>query len=427
MKNLRLSALAVVLVSSITACQSTSEPAQIASETNGVSQQSQNTLQIYEKAKSDYARWLAKMEESKELRLYSKDAVEDLFDAWEDAVDVYEDFDSNPAKATESYSVFSSGTYAQTFDKRMVKVATLHAELLTLKETADSLLAEAIAEMAYLDMINAEAVFASRYSRIARDYRALFEYVADNDLDDAQVKQVQFLDKAKALEVAVALQINVVPLNNELVLLRREGFKSVAPISYTKAGATLEQAEAVVTADPRDISAIEKAVLAVKFEIGHLKHIGLEVKRFRNIDDGKFEPLILDLENQLHRIAQAFEKIDLRDKPIKQQTDALASKAEALAQTLNNTADVDPELKQLMAKLESVNTNLSLAEQDKETLSAQVTTLEAKKASDESLIDDLRMVIDTIKPKDANAAAASDPVSAPSNGTDTSSTEKPKV
>ncbi|WP_407330360.1 hypothetical protein [Enterovibrio sp. 27052020O] len=427
MRNLRLFVLAFVLVNAITACQSTSEPAQVASETNGVSQRSQNTLQIYEQAKSDYARWLAKMEESQALRLYSNDIVEDLFEAWEEAVDVYEDFDSNPAKATESYSVFSSGTYAETFDKRMVKVATLHAELLTLKETADSLLAEAIAEMTYLDTINAEALFGSRYNRIARDYRNLFEYVADNDLDDAQVKQVQFLEKAKELEVAVALQINVVPLKNQLALLRKEGFKSVAPISYTKAGATLEKAEAVVTVDPRDTSGIDQAVHAVKFELEHLKHIGLEVKRFRNIDDGKFEPLILELENQLHRIAQALEKGDLRDKPIKQQTAALASKTEALVQTLNSKPDVDPELKQLMAKLDAVNTDLSLAEQDKETLSAQVTTLEAKKVSDESLIDDLRMVIDTIKPKEVNASPVSEPPSASDVNAEALVVEQPKA
>ncbi|WP_028025440.1 hypothetical protein [Enterovibrio calviensis] len=425
MNNLTLSALAIALAMSVTACQSTSEPAQIASETNGSSQQSTNTLEIYEKAKSDYAEWLSKMEESQALRLYSADAVDDLFDAWEEAVDVYSDFDADPEKAVESYSMFSSGTYAETFEKRLGEVAALHAELLILKQTADNLLAEAITEMAYLDSINADEVFSSRYKRIAKEYRSLFEYVADNDLDDAQVKQIRFLENAKSLEIAVVLKRNIEPLQKELALLRQEGFKTIAPISYAKANASLDQAEATVSADPRAVDVIEQAVFLVNFEIDHLQHIGLEVKRFKGVSNGKFEPLILALENQIHRISQALDKQDLRDKPIKQQTDLLAGQAETLVKSLNSQPDVDPQLAELMAKLDEVNSDLSNTEQQVDVLSAQVVTLEAKKASDESLIDDLRMVIDTIKPTDNSVAPTEDSSSvAEPNG---DGTEQPKV
>ncbi|MDD1793104.1 hypothetical protein LRP50_08180 [Enterovibrio sp. ZSDZ42] len=425
MKNITISGLSIALAMSLTACQSTSEPAQIASETNQAQQQSTNTLQIFEKAKSDYTQWLRKMEESQSFRLYSSDLVDDLFDAWEEAVDVYADFDADPEKATESYSLFSSGTYAEVFDKRLGEVAALHAELLTLKQTADDLLAEAITEMAYLDAIGAEEVFSSRYKRIAKEYRSLFVYVADNDLDDAQLKQVRFLKNAKSLEVAVVLKRNIEPLQKELALLRKEGFRSIAPISYAKANAALDQAAATVSAEPRAEDVIEEAVFLVNFELDHLKHMGLEVKRFKSVNDGKFEPLILALENQIHRISQALDQQDLRNKPIKQQTDLLAGQAETLVKSLKNKPDVDPQLMELMAKLEEVNSDLSNTEQQVDVLSAQVVTLEAKKASDESLIDDLRMVIDTIKPDEAKVKPAENSTSV--SDSEAVAAEDPKV
>lgn len=395
MKLVKATVCAVALATLLSACQSTTEPRQIASETNKASQESQNTLKVYEASKSSYESWLVKMEESKSLRLYDKDLVEDLFDAWSEAVDVYEDFASNPGKATESYSVFSSGTYAEVFDKRLLAVSSLYDKLQSLKSEADSLLAPAIAEMAYLDSIEAEQHFASRYKRLASDYRALFEDVADNDIDDAQVGQAEFLADAKKLEVAVAVKLNIEPLKSDIALLRKEGFKTAAPISFTKANAALEQAVVTVTANPRDNAVIASAVGDVTFEIEHLKHIGQEVKRFRNVDDGKFEPLILELENQLHAIAQAMQHDDLRDQPMQQQALAMEEKA----QSLTGSTDVDPQLAALMAKLDAVQADLTVSQQEKETLSAQVSTLEAKNSQNEGLIDDLKMVIDTIKPQ----------------------------
>ncbi len=119
------------------------------------------------------------------------------------------------------------------------------------------------------------------------------------------------------------------------------------------------------------------------------------MKRFRNVDDGKFEPLILELENQLHAIAQAMQHDDLRDQPMQQQALAMEEKA----QSLTGSTDVDPQLAALMAKLDAVQADLTVSQQEKETLSAQVSTLEAKNSQNEGLIDDLKMVIDTIKPQ----------------------------
>ncbi|CZF79074.1 hypothetical protein GCE9029_01241 [Grimontia celer] len=396
---------AVAFASLLSACQSTSEPRQVASETNVPAQENQNTLEIFEASKASYEDWLAKMDESKSQRIYDDDLVDDLFDAWDEAVDVYEDFASNPEKATKDYSMFSDGTYAETFDKRLTKVAELYEELQTLKATADSLLAEAMVEMAYLNEIGADELYASRYKRLSSDYRKLFAYVADNDIDDAQVKQAVFLENAKKLEIAVVLKTHVAPLKDQITLLRREGFKSVAPISFTKSEASLEQAVAAVNANPRDIESINIELAAVQFEIDHVKHIGQEVKRFRNVDDGKFEPLILELENRLHAIAQAMDGLDLRNQTMQQQALVLEERAQMRSTALTEKPDVDPQLAKLMSELDKVQSDLSVSQQEKESLTAQVTTLEAQNSKNEGLIDDLKMVIDTIKPKEDNSAA----------------------
>ncbi|MCC4797121.1 hypothetical protein BCT30_07350 [Enterovibrio norvegicus] len=401
-------ALAVLIIASLSACQSTSEPRQAVSDTNKPAmQENQNTLQVYEKAKSDYSTWLEKVAESKTLVIYSKGTVNTLFDAWDDAVDVYDEFASNPAKTMESYSVFSSGTYADKFNGYLATVSVQYDKLQGLKKTADSLLADSIAEMAYLNEIDAKSVYATKFRSVERDYYKLYSYVEDNEIDDAQVKQAEFLQKAKQLEALVAMKRNIAPLQTEIATLRKQGFKTVAPISYTKTSAALEQAQAVVNLNPRDAKAIGVAVEDVQFEIAHLKHIGQEVKKFKNVDDDKFEPLILELENRLHVIAQTLDDLDLRNTPMQRQADVLADKVAQLNEKANlesaaADANADPQLAALVARLDAVNADLSSKQSKNQVLTAQVTALEMANENNESLIGDLKSIINTIKPEALN-------------------------
>ncbi|PML81254.1 hypothetical protein [Enterovibrio norvegicus] len=397
-------ALAVLIIASLSACQSTSEPRQAVSDTNKPAmQENQNTLQVYEKAKSDYSAWFEKVAESKTLVIYSKGTVNTLFDAWDDAVDVYDEFASNPAKTMESYSVFSSGTYADKFNEYIATVSVQYDKLQGLKKTADSLLADSIAEMAYLNEIDAKSVYATKFRSVERDYYKLYSYVEDNEIDDAQVKQAEFLQKAKQLEALVAMKRNIAPLQTEIATLRKQGFKTVAPISYTKTSAALEQAQAVVNLNPRDAEAIGVAVEDVQFEIAHLKHIGQEVKKFKNVDDDEFEPLILELENRLHVIAQTLDDLDLRNTPMQRQADVLADKVAQLNEKANlesaaADASADPQLAALVARLDAVNADLSSKQSKNQVLTAQVTALEMANENNESLIGDLKSIINTIKP-----------------------------
>ncbi|TKF09199.1 hypothetical protein FCV66_21060 [Enterovibrio norvegicus] len=401
-------ALAVLIIASLSACQSTSEPRQAVSDTNKPAmQENQNTLQVYEKAKSDYSTWLEKVAESKTLVIYSKGTVNTLFDAWDDAVDVYDEFASNPAKTMESYSVFSSGTYADKFNGYLATVSVQYDKLQGLKKTADSLLADSIAEMAYLNEIDAKSVYATKFRSVERDYYKLYSYVEDNEIDDSQVKQAEFLQKAKQLEALVAMKRNIAPLQTEIATLRKQGFKTVAPISYTKTSAALEQAQAVVNLNPRNAKAIGVAVEDVQFEIAHLKHIGQEVKKFKNVDDDKFEPLILELENRLHVIAQTLDDLDLRNTPMQRQADVLADKVAQLNEKANlesaaADANADPQLAALVARLDAVNADLSSKQSKNQVLTAQVTALEMANENNESLIGDLKSIINTIKPEALN-------------------------
>lgn len=393
----------IVLTTFLTACQSTTAPRQLVSETNMTPQQSQHTLKVYEASNANYESWLAKMEQSQSLRLYSNERVDDLFDAWSDAVDVYEDFANNPAKAMESYSVFSSGTYAETFDKRLAEVSVLHEGLLRLKSNADTLLAQAMAEMAYLDSIDAKRHFDTRYRRLSADYRELFEYVADNDIDDTQLAQAEFLVDAKALEVAVALKANLDPIKQEIALLKQEGFGHAAPISFTKANAALEQAIVTVTADPRNTLAIDAVVSQVAFEVDHLKHVGQEVKRFRNVDDGEFEPLILALENRLHAIAQVLEQQDLRNVSLYQQAQAIKEKAQMIAASLNAKPDTDPRMTALVERINTLQADEATSEQSEASLPVEADT---QAAQSDGVMEEMNTVIDTLQVRAGEHGAA---------------------
>lgn len=200
---------------------------------------------------------------------------------------------------------------------------------------------------------------------------------------------------------------NIAPLQTEIATLRKQGFKTVAPISYTKTSAALEQAQAVVNLNPRDAEAIGVAVEDVQFEIAHLKHIGQEVKKFKNVDDDKFEPLILELENRLHVIAQTLDDLDLRNTPMQRQADVLADKVAQLNEKANlesaaADANADPQLAALVARLDAVNADLSSKQSKNQVLTAQVTALEMANENNESLIGDLKSIINTIKPEALN-------------------------
>lgn len=375
-------------------CQSTSEQPKEVGVTNQESKT--DSYAIYEQTKSDYEAWLATLKGAKSLKLYSPDLYSELLESWEEAVEIYEDVAVDPAKATESYSVFSSGTYAENFSERLVVVEKNHKKLLGLKETADALLADSIAQMAYLDDIGAKKAYSSEYASVNRSYRALYEDVEDGDLDDAQTNQVKFLAKAKGLEQKVVLKEFVAPLNTQLSKLRSEGFHRVAAISYAKAKAEISVADNTVKANTRDLKVITEAVASAQFEIDHVKNTAAEVKLLANVDDEKFEPIILEFEGKLLTISKSIDGSDFRDQPLRVQTELIVDAIKQL-HSANSTDELESKIADLSKQNEAMkeqvaqhNAVLAKEKEQQASLNKQLTRTESHIASLEELIENYK-------------------------------------
>ena len=330
MDHFRLSGVILLVAGSLAGCQSTTAPQKMSSENNHLAQDTNKTLQQYEKAKVEYENWLDKMKEVDTLRLYHPEGVNDLLDTWADTQDVYDDFVSKPLKANEKYSLFSSGTYLEVYQARIDLLSLQYNKLLKLKEVSDDLLSSAMLEMDTLQKINAVDVFPAHFNKLKRQFHGLFGYVAENELEEAKTHQTHFLTEAKKLEVKMAIQRDLKPLETKLALLRKESFNKLAPISYAKVLASIEQMEGVINEDPRNTEAIALETNEVTFSLERLKQIGLEVKRYKETDQDKFELLVLGHEKLLHQIAQAIEPQDLRDATITAQEEKIVQSIEQL-------------------------------------------------------------------------------------------------
>ena len=405
-------ALAASVLLTIVGCQSTpDQPREIATTTKQ-EQKKDNSYEQYENAKAQYESWLAKLKDAEELKLYSKSLYRELLSAWDEAVDIYEDIAVDPSKTTESYSLFSSGTYAENFDKRLTVVETNYNQLLTLKETADEVLSDAQAQMAYLDEIDAIKMYPSQYKLIYGSYRSLYTHVESGDLDDAQTKQVTFLTKAKQLEMKVMIKRYVAPLKKKLKDLRMEEFDDVAAISYAKAKAEIDATEQTIRSNPRDMEAIGSAVEDAEFELAHVRSVALEVKRLASVEDDEFEPVVLEFENKLLAISEELDGADYRDQSLRVQAESILEsisklheeKDEASSSRSAELAGLKEELTKLKVELELKAEEQAKTEEEKSALEKKVSQLEVQVASQQTLLSAYQQQL-----KDKAAAESAEP------------------
>lgn len=390
-------ALVIVTGATLAACGSSStKPAEVAGSVTPVDESVQ-AEGIYDAAKADYELWLKKLKDIEPLELYSKSLYKETLSAWAKAVDVYGDFADEPAKAVKDYSIFSSGTYADEFNEKLAIVKTKHEKLLQLKENADTILADSIDQMEYLDSIEAEKYFKQNYRSVKTAYVALFAYVADKDIADAQNKQAAFLSTAKKLEIKVVLKVNIEPLEKEVALLKKNGLGTLAPISFNKAQAELALATNEVENNARNEDVIKKATDKVKFEIDHTTQVANEVQRLRSTSNLKFEAVALEIENRLLEISKAINDSDFRNKSVRVQTDMIVELIEELTDTDAQT-ELENEIASLESKLDANQDKLgqeqdALKESNKQqqVLRERIESLQQQLTLKQSLIDKLTL------------------------------------
>ncbi|MDW6004511.1 hypothetical protein [Vibrio mangrovi] len=323
------STVALCLLIGIAGCQSTQNQNSSDSPTNSQAQ----SYALFTDIQKTYQQWSKTLANAESLEIYSATHYQKLQHDWKEAQDLYREIQTEPSKSTESVSIFSSQTYADKFNQYINTVEQQLHQLQALKEKADHFLTDSIAEMDYLNQIDAKQYDAREYKRVNEMFHTLFEYVAKDELEKAQTKQVEFLNTSRGLEVKIMHLKYVQPLQKKLSVLKREEFNEVAPITYAKASHQIQLVETIAQSNPRDLEAMEKAAQLGQFEIDHLEQVTHMVKQLRSIEDGKFEPTVLEIENKLLAISQAIDNSDYRDQVLREQTNRILASVEALHQS----------------------------------------------------------------------------------------------
>lgn len=403
MKHIRAT-VSVGILLSLLGCQSTSyEPEKLSS--GAVQQQNDAAHAVFLQLKAQYELWQKKLENIESLEIYSSEKYRSLQKEWREAADIYDEVSADPGKATENTSVFSSATHQEVFNQHISQIEQLHTALLQTKAIADEILADAIEQQSYLDQIDAEALYSGDYKRLFSRYSALFAAVEKGDIDEAQTKQVTFLNQANVLEQKVVLKRYVAPLTKELSTMDEQEFDEVAAVSFAKAQAEIMAAEQAIRANTRDVVVIKQAVKDARFELDHVKSVALEVKKLASIEDAKFEPVILDFENKLLMLSKALDESDYRDNVLRVQTENILQGIELLHSELvkaklNHSESINvlnmeaQTLKQQQEQLKQV-----LAEKDVSIRQAEAEQLALSKqlAQSESHVQSLEALIEVYK------------------------------
>ncbi|SIO96374.1 hypothetical protein [Vibrio spartinae] len=393
------SAVALCLLIGIAGCQST--PHQTSSD-NPTDEQSQSYA-LFTHIQTTYQQWDETLTDVESFKIYSESHYNKLQDAWKDAQSLYQEIQSDPSRTTESVSIFSSQTYADKFNQYIDTIEQQLNQLQTFKEKADHFLADAIAEMDYLTKIDAQQYDRRAYKRVNQLYHDLFEYVAEDKLEKAQTKQVAFLNLSRSLEVKVMRLKYVQPLQKKLTLLKQEDFNEVAPITFAKANHQIQLVEATVQSNPRDITAIEKAAQSGQFEIAHLEQVTHMVKQLRSIEDGQFEPIVLEIENKLLAISQAIDHSDFRDQVLREQTNHILESVATLQQ-LAQTQQENWQAKNTAQQQnnQKLQTALTEAYQQQQTLQKQL-------LQEQTHIKNLETLVTRLKSQQSPSKAAPQP------------------
>ncbi|NVC61939.1 DNA repair protein [Vibrio sp. 05-20-BW147] len=405
-------ALVTSMVLSMVGCQSTPDEKVSEATTNVVAE---NTATPFAGIQTSYQQWQETLKQSAELAIYAPENFKDMNSAWKELSEIYAKLEKEPELAGKSHSLFSGETYAQAYQEQLKLVEQNHAALQSLKLKADVILADSIAQMDYLKEINAADHYASDYNKVLQQYKKLFAYVVVDELDEAQEKQVAFLNTAKQLEVKVIHKTLILPLKQELTTLKKEDFNEVAPVSFATAENVVNIAANIAQTNPRDKAAIELAVANAKFEIEHVKQVTHQVKLLASVEDDAFENSVLEIENKLLAISKAVDGSDYRDVMLREQSEKILDSVKRMHEA-NKTTDLSQQVTELNSKVKVLETKsaeqkaaLEKANQRELALNAHIEREAAHIKSLEELVANLKLQL-AAKDQPASTVEQAEPV-----------------
>ena len=163
----------------VVGCQSTG------GETSAVSvEQNKNTPSIatFDALQKQYSLDKTTFDSVSEFQIYSESTYASMMDEWLEAKEIFLEIEKEPGLINEEYSMFSSGSYAAKYMSLVAAADSEFSKLKSYKETADVVLSDAIAQMAYLIEIDAKKYYAQEFLSLNTQYKALFVTVVENDI-----------------------------------------------------------------------------------------------------------------------------------------------------------------------------------------------------------------------------------------------------
>ncbi|ALO35828.1 hypothetical protein CMT41_14690 [Colwellia sp. MT41] len=324
MKTLTL-CLACVGLSLLTACQSTSKD--LMTKNAEVNQQTQYFVEAkisLDKLKQDISQG-----RKEQLAYFAPSTFKKAVAEFDNATEVYMDIGKNGAS---SFNVFQSDTeqYLQAKQEIINYIALAHQKLkfsYSIKDTAESTLAETFKQQAFLSEIGAPKVFVKDYRKISARVDDLVEYIDEGQVSTAQEKQTKLLIDMQALEVRTVRYNYLGQLDSDIAYIKKKRLAKYVPISHKQLLAARSHANAIITATPRASAEIKVAVKLAEFELAHLYHIAKEVNALKKTKSKYYEQYLLAKEALIHTVGESLAIADVRDLAMNKQVAAIALQA----------------------------------------------------------------------------------------------------
>ncbi len=312
-------------LSLLTACQSTTKSQSTKSaEINQQTQYFAEAKISLDKLKEDISQGRID-----KLGYYAPATFKQAVSQFDEATEEYMDIAKNGASAL---NVFQSETeqYKQAKQEIIHHIALANQKLkfsYSIKETAETTLAESFAHRDFLIAIGAPKIYGKTYKKLSKRVDDLVEYIDEGKVSKAQEKQPQLLADMHALEVLTVRQTALGQLDKDIAYIKKKRLAKYVPISHEQLITARNNANAILTATPRASDEIITAVAQAEFELAHLYHTAKEVNTLRKIKTKDYEQYLLAKETQLHSISEALGIDDVRDMAIAKQVETIAMQA----------------------------------------------------------------------------------------------------
>jgi hypothetical protein len=226
-----------------------------------------------------------------------------------------------------------------------------------LKAAAEATLGESFAQINRLKELDTPKLFPSDYRDVKRVLDGLVKNIADGRMSKAQDRQADLLQRLNALEIATIKQVTLTNANAEIDALKDLRADRYVPLSFQKAVAAKNAAEAIIASSPRDKSAIEAALSSVNYEISHTENLILEVKNLLAVERSDMEFYLLTIEAQLSQVAKILGTERISDRSI-------SSQIQWIKNTSYGVLTENSKLRDMTVELEAELTKTAVANQD---------------------------------------------------------------